>query len=95
MRWLDGITDLMDMSEQTPGNSEGQGSLVFCSLWGRKIRHNFVTEQQQKIEYLNFSKGRQSFYWILGARYVLGPEFYEIQKFMNFRKVTHSMYYIL
>ena len=22
--------------EQTPGNSEGQGSLVCCSLWGRK-----------------------------------------------------------
>ena len=32
MRWLDGITDLMDTSEQTPGNSEAQGSLVFCSL---------------------------------------------------------------
>ena len=22
--------------EQTPGDSEGQGSLVFCSSWGRK-----------------------------------------------------------
>ena len=29
MRWLDGITDLMDMSEQTPGNSEGQEA--WCS----------------------------------------------------------------
>ena len=27
MRWLDGITDSMDMSEQTLGDSEGQGSL--------------------------------------------------------------------
>ena len=37
MRWLDGITDLMDMSlllEQVPGDSEGQGSLVCCSPWG-------------------------------------------------------------
>ena len=28
--------------EQTPGDSEGQGSLVCCSLWG----HDRVTEQQ-------------------------------------------------
>ena len=33
MRWLDGITDLMDI-EQTPGDSAGQGSLECCSAWG-------------------------------------------------------------
>ena len=33
--------------EQTPGDSEGQGSLVRCSPWGsQRIRHNLVTEQQ-------------------------------------------------
>ena len=31
MRWLDGITDLMDMSEQTLGVGAGQGGLVCCS----------------------------------------------------------------
>ena len=36
MRWLDVITDSMDMSEQAPGDSDGQGSLVCCSPWGRK-----------------------------------------------------------
>ena len=36
MRWLDGITDSVDMSEQTLGDSEGQGSLAFCSPWGCK-----------------------------------------------------------
>ena len=33
MRWLNGITDSMDMSEQTPGDGEGQGSLACCSPW--------------------------------------------------------------
>ena len=36
MRWLGGITDSMDMSEQTLGVGDGQGSLVCCSPWGRK-----------------------------------------------------------
>ena len=35
MRRLDGITDARGF-EQTPGDDEGQGSLVRCSPWGRK-----------------------------------------------------------
>ena len=30
--------------EQAPGHSEGQGSLVCCSLWGCKVRHDWATE---------------------------------------------------
>ena len=36
MKWLDGITDSIDKFDQTPGDGEGQESLVRCSPWGRK-----------------------------------------------------------
>ena len=36
MRWLDGITDSMDMTAQTLGDRKGQGRQVCCSPWGCK-----------------------------------------------------------
>ena len=33
-------------SEQIPGGSEGQGSLVCSSSWSRRVERNFVTKQQ-------------------------------------------------
>ena len=33
--------------EQTPEDSEGQGSLACCSSWDQIIRHHLATEQQQ------------------------------------------------
>ena len=50
MRWLDGITDLMDI-EQTLEDSAGQGSLECCSAWGsQRFRENSETEQQQSLK---------------------------------------------
>ena len=43
MRWLDGITDSMDMSEWTPGDGDGQGGLACCDSWGRKVGHDWAT----------------------------------------------------
>ena len=31
--------------EQSPGNSEGQGSLACCSPWGHRVRHDFAPQQ--------------------------------------------------
>ena len=41
-RWLESITDSADF-EQTPGGSEGQGSLACCSPWDCK--ESDLTEQ--------------------------------------------------
>ena len=35
--------------EQTPGDSEGQGTLACCSPRGRRVRHDLATEQQQSL----------------------------------------------
>ena len=43
MRWLDSITNSMDMNLSKLGDSVGQGSLACCNLWGRK--ESDMTEQ--------------------------------------------------
>ena len=41
MRWLDGITDLMDVSlRQAPGVGDGQGSLEYCNPRSRRVEHD-------------------------------------------------------
>ena len=40
---MDGITKTMDMSEQVPGDGEGQGNLACSSPWGGK--ESDMTEQ--------------------------------------------------
>ena len=40
MRWLDYITDSVDKSEQTPGDSREQGSLASCSPCWCPLAHH-------------------------------------------------------
>ena len=51
MRWLDGITDWMDMSlSKLRGVGDGQGSLACCSPWGPKESHR--TQRLNRTERL-------------------------------------------
>ena len=43
MRWMDGNKDSMDTNLGKLGDGEGQGALVCCSPWGRRVEHNLVT----------------------------------------------------
>ena len=42
-------------SEQTRGDSGGQGSLECCSPWGFRVRQNSMTEQQGGKNHLECS----------------------------------------
>ena len=44
-------------SEETLGDSEGQGSLARCSSWGsQRVGHNWASEQQQAFLQLLHNK---------------------------------------
>ena len=43
MRWLDGITNLMDVSLSL-GVGDGQGGLACCSSWGRRVGYDRATD---------------------------------------------------
>ena len=51
MRWLDGITDSVDMSLSKLQLGDGQGGLACCSPWGRK--------ELDTTELLNWTEGER------------------------------------
>ena len=51
MRWLHSTTDSVDMNLSKLGDGGGQRNLECRSSWGYRVRHDFVTEQQQQRTY--------------------------------------------
>ena len=68
MRWLDGITDSMDVSLSELRVSDGQGGLACCDSWGRRVRHDWATELNwrvlnSRLIYPTTSKSLHFRYW--------------------------------
>ena len=67
MRWLDGITDSMDMSlSQVREISEGQGILAYCSPRGHKEMDTIEQHMFQKPDYF---QTLGSLPWIVSREY--------------------------
>ena len=49
VRWLNGITDSMDMSLKKPWETESQGSLACCSPQGRRVKHDWTMKYVQNV----------------------------------------------
>ena len=71
MRWLDGITDSMDMSlgELQELVGDGQGGLFCCNSWGRK--ESDTTEWLNWTEYIQIYPGITVFFSFLLLSFLL------------------------
>ena len=62
MRWLNSITNSRENEfEQTPGDSEGQRSLVCCSPWGPK--ESDTAEQLKHDAFIRNSQTQPGSLW--------------------------------
>ena len=76
MRWLDGFTDLMDMSLIRSRSFHGQGNLACCSPWGSK--------ELDMTEQLNWTENYTSVYQIL---YI----FKKMRRYLDYQTIMVSI----
>ena len=65
--WLDGHE-----FEQALRDGEGQGSLVCCSPWSRRVRNDWVTEQQKQEHMVIFESIGRAFTLIIITTFLCG-----------------------
>ena len=52
MRWMDSVTDAMNINLGKLGDAEGQGSLTCCSPWGCKEPNTTEWLNNKKLEHI-------------------------------------------
>jgi len=87
MRWLDGITDLMDVSLSELGVGDGQGGLACCDSWGHK--ESDTTERLNWTELRTWKQPRCSLTdeWIKKLWYIYTIENYSAIKRNTFESL--------
>ena len=71
--------------KQIPGDSEGQGSLMCCSPWGRRVGHCFATEQQQNVFVL---------VWVHILKYIVCCFSIFLKSFYFRKALIYSLWYL-
>ena len=82
--------------EQTPGDSEVQGSLSCCSPWGCRVRQDLATEQQQTNKELLYSTWNSTQYYVaawMGGEF--GQEWIYVYIWLSPLLFTYNYYNIV
>ena len=70
--------------QQTPGDSEGEGSLVCCSPWGQKVRHDWMTAQHKPYIIKSFHVALPMLFFH-SQEWIFLPTFYSTIRNFSFR----------
>ena len=82
--------------EQTPGDNEGPGSLVCCSPWGCRLRHDWEIEQQWKqLSVFFHQKHKEEIYGVLKLALVFSDNSYQSLSILISPSKTPAKYIIL
>ena len=90
MRWLDGITDSLDLSFSEVSESEGQRSLVLLQFMGSQSQRGFSDWTAAPWDYMPFSSNGVWFNFFLSVHL-----FIEYRQTLSSRSGPHSLFIIV